>query len=143
MQLAIIDYFSMFKKQICALQNVQLLSSKFIRICRYLLSTIVLNNESDRKPNLQTVTWQNVKMPKYRLCQNTQCSYTQCSYTQFISFDHAVRLQIRTQNYKHVFSQLSWWFNPMFGFDNFISSPMGRWGMAMAREAWPNALTKY
>ena len=26
------------------------------------------------------------------------------------------------------------------GCDSFISSPTGRWGMAMAREAWPNAL---
>ena len=28
----------------------------------------------------------------------------------------------------------------LLGCDSFISSPTGRWGMAIAREAWPNAL---
>ena len=27
-----------------------------------------------------------------------------------------------------------------FGCDRFISSPTGRWGMALAREAWPYAV---
>ena len=52
------------------------------------------------------------------------------------SFHSIIQLKISTRYFKYVLSYLSGQFNPMFGYDSFISSPAGRWVMTMACELW-------